>query len=61
MKSKLDSLTEPVEDQKPTIACQVETYLEKEEEEVAIPGYETIYRYYKQQTVRELQQQSKTT
>ena len=46
MKSKLDSLTELVEDQKPTIACLVETYLEKEEEEVAIPGYETIYRNY---------------
>ena len=60
MKSKLDSLTELVEDQKPTIACQVETYLEKEEE-VAIPGYETIYRNYKQQTVREFQLQSKTT
>ena len=43
MKSKVDSLTELVEDQKPTIVCLVETHLEKEEE-VAIPGYETIYR-----------------
>ena len=42
MKSKVDSLTELVEDQKPTIVCLVETHLEKEE--VAIPGYETIYR-----------------
>ena len=44
MKSKVDSLTELVEDQKPTIFCFVETHLEKEEEEVAIAGYETIYR-----------------
>ena len=43
MKSKVDSLTELVEDQKPTIFCLVETHLEKKEE-VAISGYETMYR-----------------
>ena len=43
MKSKANSLTELVEDQKPRIVCLVERHLEKEEE-VAIPGYETIYR-----------------
>ena len=43
MKSKANSLTELVEDQKPRIVCLVEIHLEKEEE-VAIPGYETIYR-----------------
>ena len=43
MKSKVDSLTELVEDKEPTIVCLVETHLQKEEE-VAIPGYETIYR-----------------
>ena len=43
MKSKVNSLREMVEDQKPRIVCLVETHLEKEEE-VAIPGYETIYR-----------------
>ena len=43
MKSKVDSLTKLVEYQKPTIFCLVETHLEKDEE-VAIPGYETIYR-----------------
>ena len=42
MKSKVDSLTELVENQKPTIVCLVETHLEKEE--VAIPGYEKICR-----------------
>ena len=43
MKSKVNSLTELVEDQKPRTVCLVDTHLEKEEE-VAIPGYETIYR-----------------
>ena len=43
MKSKVDSLTKLVEYRKPTIFCLVETHLEKDEE-VAIPGYETIYR-----------------
>ena len=43
MKCKVDSFTELVEDQKPTIVCLVETHLKKEEE-VAIPGYETINR-----------------
>ena len=43
MKPKVDSLTELVEDKEPTIVCLVETHLQKEEE-VAIPGYETIYR-----------------
>ena len=43
MESKVDSLTELVEDQRPTIVCLVEIHLEKEEE-IAIPVYETIYR-----------------
>ena len=42
MKSEVDSLTELAEDQKPTIFCLVETHLENEE--VAILGWETIYR-----------------
>ena len=46
MKCKADSLTELVEDQKPTLVYLVERHLEKEEE-VAIPGYETINRNYK--------------
>ena len=41
IKSKVDSLAEMVEDQKHAIVCLVE------KEEVAIPGYETIYRYDK--------------
>ena len=41
IKSKVDSLAEMVEDQKHAIVCLVE------KEEVAIPDYETIYRYDK--------------
>ena len=43
LNSKVDSLTELVEDKKPTIDFLVETHLQKEEK-VAIPVYETIYR-----------------
>ena len=39
IKSKVDSLTETVNDTIPTIICLVETHMLKEEE-IRIPGYE---------------------
>ena len=38
-----DLLNEPVDDTNPTIRCINETHLIKEEE-IAIPGYETVFR-----------------
>ena len=43
IKSKVDPLTEAVEDTNPTMICIVETRILKEEE-IAIPGYETVFR-----------------
>ena len=43
MKSKIDSVQELVDDCQPNLLCLVETHMQ-EEEEITIPGYETIYR-----------------
>ena len=43
IKSKVDSLTETVDDTNPTIKCIVETQIVKEEE-ITIPGYETVFK-----------------
>ena len=42
MKSKVDSVQELEDDCQPNLLCIVETHMQ-EEEEIAIPGYETIY------------------
>ena len=46
LKSKVDSVQEIVDDCQPNLLCLVETHMQ-EEEEITIPGYETIYRNYK--------------
>ena len=43
LKSKVDSVQELVDDCQPNLLCLVETHMQ-EEEEITIPGYETIYR-----------------
>ena len=43
IKSKVDSLTETVNGTNPTIIYLVETHMLKEEE-ITIPGYETVFR-----------------
>ena len=43
IKSKVDSLTETLDDTNPTIICLIETHMLKEEE-ITIPGYETVFR-----------------
>ena len=42
LKSKVDSVQEIVADSQPNLLCLVETHMQ-EEEEIRIPGYETIY------------------
>ena len=46
LKSKVDSVQKLVDDCQPNLLCLVETHMQ-EEEEITIPGYETIYRNYK--------------
>ena len=46
LKSKVDSVQELVDDCQLNLLCLVETHMQ-EEEEITIPGYETIYRNYK--------------
>ena len=43
IKSKVDSLTETVDDTNPTIICLVETHILKVKE-ITISGYETVFR-----------------
>ena len=43
LKSKVDSVQELVDDCQLNLLCLVETHMQ-EEEEITIPGYETIYR-----------------
>ena len=40
---KVDSVQELVDDCQPNLLCLVETHMQ-EEEEITIPGYETVYR-----------------
>ena len=42
MKSKVDSVQELVDDCQPNLLCLVETHMQ-EEEEIGMPGYETMY------------------
>ena len=43
LKSKVDSVQELVDDCQPNLLCLVEIHMQ-EQEEITIPGYETIYR-----------------